>query len=124
MVHMLGLAILLVFYILGMLPKDWLQVPLPANLIGLILITIALYTKLVKLEWVEASAQWLTRHMLLFFIPFVVGSMVFYPLLKQHGLTIIISMVVSTCMVLLVTGWVTALLEKEKEVVKEGELDA
>lgn len=120
---MLGLAILLGFHLLGMLLKAWLHLPLPANLIGLILFTFALYLKVIKLRWVEASAVWMTKHMLLFFTPIVVGSMMFYPLLRQYGLTIIITLVLSTCMVLLVTGFVTSSLLK-REVDKGGELDA
>jgi len=121
---MLGFAILLLFSLLGMLLKDWLNIPLPANLIGLLLFIFALYTKIVKVQWVEASARWMTKHMMLFFVPFVVGSIVFYPLLKQYGLIIIISLIACTAVVLLVTGWVTAFLSKEKKIAKEGELDA
>ncbi|MDT2193319.1 CidA/LrgA family protein [Paenibacillus larvae] len=42
-----------------------LHVPLPANVIGLILFTGSLYTGLINLEWVESAAQFLTKHMML-----------------------------------------------------------
>lgn len=120
---MLGFAIIFGFYLLGMLLQELLQLPIPSNLVGLILFTLALYGKLIKLEWVERSAQWLTKHMMLFFVPFIVGSMAFYPILEQYGLAIVVSMVLSTCVVLLVTGWVTSWLVGKGEKERSGEQD-
>jgi holin-like protein len=104
---MRGLAILLGFHLMGMLLKMWLHVPLPPNVIGLILFTCCLFLGWVRLEWVEDAAQLLLRHMMLFFTPFIVGTIVFWPLIAQHGLSIIVSLALSSFAVLLVTGWVT-----------------
>ncbi|WP_306611405.1 CidA/LrgA family protein [Paenibacillus sp. GD4] len=67
-----GFAILLGYYLLGTWLQGALQLPLPANVIGLLLFTLSLFAGIVKLEWVEQSAQFLIQHMLLFFTPFVV----------------------------------------------------
>jgi holin-like protein len=120
---MLGMAILLGFNLLGMEVKNLIQVPLPANVIGLILFTASLYTGLIKLEWVEASAQFLTKHMMLFFIPFLVGTMTFLPFIGAHLFSMVFTLFVSTLTVLAVTGWITELLSKEAaEGVKQHEL--
>ncbi|WP_276355830.1 CidA/LrgA family protein [Cohnella caldifontis] len=111
---MLGLAILLAFHFLGLLIQTGLSLPLPANVIGLILFTACLFLKIVKLEWVEAPARFLLRHMLLFFVPFVVGTMAYFPLIRESALSIVIGLVFSTLVSLLVTGALTQWLEKRR----------
>jgi holin-like protein len=111
---MLGLAILLGFNFIGIWLQLSLHIPLPGNVIGLILLTIALFAKWIKLEWVETAASWLTGHMMLFFIPFVVGTMAFFPLIGSNWLSIGIGVVGSSVAVLLVTGFVTAKLQRQE----------
>lgn len=111
---MRGLAILLSFHFAGLLIRGWLHIPLPANVIGLILFVVSLFAGWVKLEWVEESAQFLLRHMMLFFAPFIVGTIVFFPVIGGNALGIGLSLIVGTLLVLLVTGKVTAALS-EKE---------
>jgi holin-like protein len=106
---MRGLAILLGFNLLGALLQA-ARVPLPGNVIGLILFTACLFLGIVKLEWVEESAHFLLRHMLLFFAPAVIAAI---PLFRQFGndwAAIGGSLVGSLLVVLLVTGWVATWL--------------
>lgn len=112
---MLGIAILLGFNFLGMAVKDLLQLPLPANVIGLVLFTVSLYLGLIKLAWVEVSAQFMTKHMMLFFIPFLVGTMVFFPYIGSHFFSMVVSLFASTFIVLAVTGWITMRLSREQD---------
>lgn len=113
-----GLAVLLLFYFAGLLLHTLLHVPLPANVIGLILLVAALFAGWVKLEWVEETAQFLLRHMMLFFAPFVVGTIVFFPVFGRYALAIGLSLIGGTLLVLLVTGKVTSWLSG-----KEGKTD-
>jgi holin-like protein len=107
---MTGISILLGFNLLGLALEKGLHVPIPGNVIGLILFTAALFLRIVKLEWVERSADFLLKHMMLFFAPIIVGTIAFFPLLKQYGLTIVVSLVGSTLIVMLVTGGVVSLI--------------
>lgn len=76
---MTGLAILTLFYFFsGIVLRTVLGIPLPANVIGLLLLTLGLFTKTFKLEWVEDAAQFLLKHLMLFFAPFIVGTIVFF----------------------------------------------
>ncbi|MED4602941.1 CidA/LrgA family protein [Paenibacillus validus] len=102
---MLGFAILLFFYLLGSLLQTVCDLPLPANVIGLILFTVALFAKWVKLEWVEDASQFLVRHMLLLFAPIVVGTMAFFHVIGDQAFVILANLFLSTFGVLLVTGW-------------------
>lgn len=116
---MLGIAILLGFNLLGLLLHYVLHIPLPANVIGLILFVICLFLKLIKLEWVEDAAQFMIKHMMIFFAPIIVGTMVFFPLLGEYWISISFTIVLSTIVVLLVTGWSTSLLINKSDT-KEG----
>ncbi|WP_019423162.1 CidA/LrgA family protein [Paenibacillus sp. OSY-SE] len=109
---MLGFAILLSFNILGVWLHNLLHLPLPGNVLGLVLFLIALGMKWIKLEWVEHSAQFLLDHMLLFFIPYVVGIVAFMPVLEAHWVSISAGIVGSTLIVLWVTGFVASKLQK------------
>lgn len=104
---MLGIGILLGFHLLGLVLQQLLSIPLPANVLGLILFVISLFAGWIKLEWVEAPASFLLRHMMLFFIPIIVASQLFFPLMREQWLTIGVSWLVSTLVALLVTGWTT-----------------
>jgi holin-like protein len=106
-----GLAILLFFNLLGLLLQR-LGVPLPANVIGLVLFTTCLFAGVVKLKWVESTAQFLLRHMLLFFAPVVVGVIAFESMMRREWLAITVGLVGSFLVVMLVTGWTATALSR------------
>ncbi len=113
---MLGFVILIVFQLLGIALQSTLHLPLPANVVGLLLFTAALFLRIIRLSWVESSAQILLKHMMLFFAPFIVGSMVILPLIRSQLMIVVIVLIISTFVVLLVTGWAMNLLTKEQVV--------
>ncbi|MDF2721929.1 MAG: hypothetical protein K0Q59_1604 [Paenibacillus sp.] len=111
---MRGFAILLSFHFIGLLLREWLHVPLPANVIGLILFIVCLFAGWIKIEWVEQSAQFLIRHMMLFFAPFVVGTIVFVKVIGSNIVGIGLSLIVGTMLVMIVTAKVTELLSGKR----------
>jgi holin-like protein len=105
---MRGLAILLAFNLVATL-----ALPLPGSVIGLILFTLALAAGWVRLEWVEAPAGFLLRHMMLLFAPLVVGVVQYRDQLRTEWAAMVGAVVGATLMVLLVSGAVAqALLPK------------
>lgn len=118
---MRGLAILLSFHFAGLLLHNLLHIPLPANVIGLMLFVAALFAGWVKLEWVEESAQFLLRHMMLFFAPFIVGTIVFFRVIGDHALGLGLSLLAGTLLVLLVTGKTTAAFSRKEGERRDGE---
>jgi holin-like protein len=112
---MQGLAILLAFQLAGWALHEWVHVPLPANVLGFFLLTGALLAGWVKLSWVEDAARWLLNHMSLFFVPLVVSTMTFFPLLVQQALPIVASLVISTAIVLWTTAWLTQFLNQKRK---------
>jgi holin-like protein len=72
-----------------------LQLPLPGNLVGMLVLLGLLATGLVRLRWVEASALLLTRHLAFFFIPLTVGLLGFGELFLANGPAILVILIVS-----------------------------
>ena len=89
---------------IGYLVADALDLPLPGNLVGMLLLLALLGTGLVPLRWVEATASLLLRHLAFFFIPITVGLMGFWDLFRDNGAAILLTLVVSAAAGIFVAG--------------------
>ena len=85
---------------------DWLHLPLPANLVGMVLMLTLILCRALPLSWVRAGARWLLAEMLLFFVPAVVAVVNYAQLLMVDGWRIFAVIALSTLMVLGATAWV------------------
>jgi holin-like protein len=100
-------AIILSCWVLG----SWLarllskaHFPMPGDVIGLLLLFGCLVGGVVKLSQVEELADWLIRHLGLFFVPAGVGLLKYREDLANSWLVISIATVASTFAVLTVAG--------------------
>lgn len=84
----------------------WLHLPLPANLVGMVLMLALIVCRILPLSWVRAGARWLLAEMLLFFVPAVVAVVNYAHLLLVDGWRIFAVIAISTLMVLGATAWV------------------
>jgi holin-like protein len=107
-----GLAILCLLQGLGELTSTGLNLPIPGNVLGMGLLLLALNLKLINPAWVEEAVEFLLAHLALFFVPAGVGVMVYFHLLAAEWLPILVATVVSTFVVMAVTGWVSGFLEQ------------
>ncbi|MBM7564557.1 CidA/LrgA family protein [Paenibacillus sacheonensis] len=113
---MRGFCIIMGFDGAGFLLHSLAGVPLPSHVLGLLLLTAALFLGIVKLEWVEASAAFLTKHMMLFFVPLLAGAAGFLPALGDSWLAAAVSLTLGTAVIMLTSGLATRwLLRKRKE---------
>lgn len=104
---------MLLLQFLGELIVYWADMPLPGNIAGMVLLLILLMAGLVRVEWIEEAADLLLSHLALFFVPAGVGVMLYFGLISAQWIPICLSMVISTFVVMAVTGWVEQKLEKE-----------
>jgi holin-like protein len=95
-----------VFLFLGAALKEVIPLPIPASMFGLIILFLALYFKIVKLEWVEKGAKWLMAELLLFFVPSAVGIVNYDDILSLKGAEIVVLIGISTIIVLGMTALV------------------
>ena len=105
-----GLVLLLGFQFAGELVARLLDLPIPGNVIGMAMCLLALSAGLVKEESITEAGELLLKYMALFFVPAGVGVMLYFDLIAKEWLPIIVGTVVSTFVVMAVTGWVEQLL--------------
>jgi holin-like protein len=109
------MSILLLLQFVGELLSTWLSLPVPGSVLGMGLLLVALLAGWVKVEWLEEAADLLLSNMALFFVPAGVGVMVYADLIGREWLPISVGLVLSTFIVMAVTGWVEqALSSREK----------
>lgn len=85
---------------------SWLHLPLPPNLVGMVMLLALIACRVIPLNWVRAGARWLLAEMLLFFVPAVVAVVNYAQLLMVDGWRIFLVIALSTCLVLAATAWV------------------
>lgn len=88
-------------------------VKLPSSIIGMLLLTLLLKLGWVKLHWVQGISDFLVKNMGFFFVPAGVAVMIYFDLIKASFWPILVSTVVSTVLVLAITGWVHQVLVKK-----------
>jgi putative effector of murein hydrolase LrgA (UPF0299 family) len=100
-----GLAILLTLQSAGVVLSRLLHLPYPGPVVGMVLLLLALRWPAVQTR-VGAVATFLLSHLSLLFVPVGVGLIAQLGLLGQHGLRLMVVVVVSTWVGLGVTAWV------------------
>lgn len=90
------LLIIFLFSIVGDLISSILPFPLPGSIIGLVLLYIALKTKLIETQQIDDSAQWLKSNMAILFVPLSVGIMNYFDILIDNALALVLIIIIST----------------------------
>lgn len=111
---MLGVFYILLFWLIGnglsYVTGDYVS----GNIIGMILLFAALCLRWVKAETVRPAAKFLLGAMALFFVPYGVGLMDSYTAILNNLWAIVVAGVISTILVLLVTGHTFQSLNRRK----------
>ncbi len=109
-----GFALLLIFLLLGEGIRA-LGVPLPGNVLGMLLLTAALSLGLVRRAWIEAAVRFLLDHMALFFVPAGVGLIAHTGMLRSHWPAVSFAVVLSFVVVLYTSAFSFRLFSGKKE---------
>ena len=84
----------------------WLTgITIPSSIIGMLLLAAFLQMKVIKEEWVKGMSDFLISNMGFFFVPPGVALMLYLDIIKAEFVPIAVATVVSTILVLIVTGW-------------------
>lgn len=87
-------------------------IKLPSSIIGMLILTLLLKLGWVKLGWVERLSQLLISNLGFFFVPPGVALILYLNVIKAYWLSIMMATVVSTVLVLVVTGHMHQLVIK------------
>lgn len=89
--------------------ESFIPFPMPASVIGLVLLFILLSSGVVKLRQVEGVGTALTNNIGFLFVPAGVSVINSLPLLSQHPILIILLIIISTLLLLVSVGYVSQL---------------
>lgn len=99
-------AVLFAFLAIGEAVVYFTGIPIPSSIIGMLLLTAALKLRIVRLMWVDKVSDFLVGNLGFFFVPAGVGLMRCLGLVSEQWLPIVGASVVSTFLIIAVTGWV------------------
>ena len=112
-------SIIMVITFIAEIIKDFLLLPIPASIYGIILLFIALETKLIKVKHIRETSSFLIAIMPVMFIPAAVGLIDSWQDIGNAWFQYIVVTVVSTFVVMGASGWITQLvIRKGKEAKK------
>ncbi|UOO92169.1 CidA/LrgA family protein [Vitreoscilla stercoraria] len=86
------------------------QWPLPASVLGLIALFLALQLKWVKIEELTAITDFLMQHLALFLIPPCVALITHLDLIQRDFFALLGASVLSSVLLIWVVGWIEQLL--------------
>lgn len=112
------LLILLISFI-GELLHEVLPLPVPASVYGFAILFIGLFSGFIKLEHVKDTGKLLIEIMPVMFIPAGVGLLESWPQLAPIGVPVGVITIVSTVVVMVVSGKITQFVIK-REVCKKS----
>lgn len=103
-------AVIFAYLALGELIVWLTGVKLPSSIIGMLLLTLSLELRIVRLRQVDLVSNFLVKNLGFFFVPPGVALMLYFDIIKAQLIPIVVASVVSTIVVLVVTGWVHQLM--------------
>lgn len=111
--HMLRQCVIIFLCLaFGELVVDLTGIKFPSSLIGMLLLAFLLKMGWIKLKWVKGISDFLLAHFGLFFVPPGVALMLHFDLIAAELLPITIATIISTLIVLAVTGWTYQLVRR------------
>ena len=104
---------------LGELLVSVTGVKLPSSIIGMLLLAFFLKVGWVKLNWVQGLSDFLVANLGFFFVPPGVALMLYFDVIEAQFWPIVIATLVSTMLVLVVTGWIHQIVRKSNGIFRK-----
>ena len=120
MKFLIQFMIIIAFSFLGELLHYILPLPIPASIYGIVLLFVALELKWVKVKEIRETSSFLIAVMPVMFIPAAVGLIDSWKSIGNSWLEYIIVTVLTTFVVMGVSGWITQFVIQRNKVQKEN----
>lgn len=115
MKYLFQFGIILLACLLGDFLQTSLDLPIPGNVMGMLLMLILLLTGFVKLSMIEDVSNFMLKHLSFFFIPAAVGLITCFPILEGKWTSLVFISVFSTFIIAIVTGITVQLLMRRRQ---------
>jgi len=99
-----ALAVLLVFQLVGEVLVQWLKLPVPGPLIGMLLLFAVLTVRGAVPDWLRETANGMLQHLMLLFIPAVTGVIVYSEQLGDDWGAFLVAAIGGTAISIVVTA--------------------
>lgn len=110
------LCIILLISFIGEVLRLLIPLPIPASIYGLVIMLVCLKTHIIRIDHVDKAGSFLLEIMPLLFIPAAVGLLVTWDALRPILLPVAVISVLTTVIVMAVTGKTAELtLKKERD---------
>lgn len=113
------IGIIIIFYLVGEFIVSITGIIIPGSIIGLVLLWLALYFKILNVKYIQNGAGFMLAFLSLFFIPSTVGVINYPELLTISGGLFVLAVIISTMFALIVTGKISKMIEKKERQMKE-----
>ncbi|MDF0726478.1 CidA/LrgA family holin-like protein [Cytobacillus sp. S13-E01] len=122
----LQISVLYGIYYVGSFIQALLDLTIPGSIIGMLGLFILLQFKIVKEKWLSEGSQFLLSRLPLLFLPATVGVIEYIPFFQGKGILTVLIVLISTFLVMVISGAVGQYISKKKEQREEYErsLDA
>lgn len=92
----IGLAVLLLFQLLGEIVTALVDLPIPGPVVGMVLLFLALIVRGGVPQNLERTSQGLLRHLSLLFVPAGSGVITYFALLAEEWIPLAVALIAST----------------------------
>jgi holin-like protein len=106
-------AIIIVICFLGEVLNKLCGIPIPGNVLGMIILLFGLITKVIKLSYIEEVSEFLLKHLSFFFIPAGVGIIGAIDILRENWFPILSIVIITTILVAAAAGLTVQLIKGE-----------
>lgn len=106
--------IILGIYLLGEFISKSFSLPVPGNILGMIILLLLLIFKVIEVKQVETISDFFLSHLAFFFIPAGVSLMNSLDIIKDNWLPLITICVVTTAIVIVTTGHIVQFISTKK----------
>ena len=109
-----GIFLILLFYFIGECISYLIKGFIPGSIIGMVLLFLSLYLKIVSPDNVGGVASAFTKNMAIFFIPSGAGLISSFGVISKFWTSIIVVCSISTILVIAVVGLVQQKMEQKR----------
>ena len=100
----LGFGILCLIQTVCNLALTALSIKFPAPIMGIIVLAFLLRFNIIKKEWVKDICELFLKYMPLFFVPLFVGIIVYYSLIEENLIPILVNIAITTSLVIIISA--------------------
>jgi holin-like protein len=112
---LLQLALILGICYVGDLIHDYMGIPVPGNILGMLILLLLLCLKIVKLDQIREVSDFFLKRLSFFFLPPAIGLMLVGDDVKSQWPLLLFLCIVITIVTMVTTGWTVQLLSKKSK---------